>query len=111
MKIDLQQHGIVIVLRPHGALAADDVDAFTRAMQDATDKTGGRVVVDMSDVPFLDSRGIETLLQQGAGQSGVNPPTFAALGETCREALDLTEALPRLRTFDTVENAIRSHKR
>jgi hypothetical protein len=38
-------------------------------------------------------------------------PLLAHLGETCREALDLTDVLPKLRVFDNVENAIRSLKR
>lgn len=109
MKIDVRQHGVAVVLRPQGALVGEDVDQFQQAVAGALGGKSGRVVVDLSEVPYLDSRGIESLLALSA--SGGTPPTLAALGDTCREALDLTDVLARLCVFDTVENAIRSQKR
>lgn len=109
MKIDVQVHGLVGVVTPNGPLAGEDVQRFRAAVDAAAAQRGGRVVVDMKGVPFLDSAGIEALLAIFA--SGGVPtarPRLARLSDTCREALDLTEVLPRLEPFDTVENAIRN---
>ena len=112
MKIDTQLHGSVSVLVPHGPLAGDDLGAFRTQMQTAVDQKSGRVVLDMSDVPYLDSEGIEALLELCAGQRAASAgPRLAELADTCREALDLTDVLARLTVFDTVESAIRSYKR
>lgn len=112
MRIDVQTHGSVAVLVPHGPLTADQVDAFHGKLKGAMDQRQGRVILDLRDVPYFDSRGIETLLQLcGERRSTAQRPTLAHLGETCREALDLTNVLTRLDVFDTVENAIRSYKR
>lgn len=112
MKIDVQIHGSVAVVVPHGPLTADQVDAFHGKLKSAMEQRQGRVVIDLRDVAYFDSRGIETLLQLcGERRAVVQKPTLAQLGETCREALDLTHALQRLDVFDTVENAIRSYKR
>lgn len=112
MKVDTQLHGSVSVLIPHGALAGDETDDLRQALQAATDQKSGRVVLDLSDVPYLDSGGIEALLELCTGQQAASArPRLAQLGDTCREALDLTDVLLRLNVFDTVESAIRSYKR
>jgi anti-anti-sigma factor len=112
MKVDTQAHGSVSVMVPHGALAGDDLGDFRHHLQAAIDHKSGRVVLDMSDVPYVDSGGIEALLELcTAGPAAAARPRLAQLGETCREALDLTDVLPRLSVYDTVESAIRSYKR
>ncbi len=112
MKIDVQIHGTVAVLVPHGPLTADQTDEFTGRLKSTAEQRQGRVVLDFRDVPYLDSCGIETLLSMcGERREALVRPKLAHLGDTCREALDLTNALSRLDTFDTVENAIRSYKR
>jgi len=112
MKIDTQLHGSVSVLVPHGPLAGGDVEDLRNTLSQTIDQKSGRVVLDMSDVPYLDSCGIEALLELCAEQQlGTARPRLAQLGETTREALDLTDVLPRLTVFDTVESAIRSYKR
>ena len=112
MKIDVQLHGSVSVLVPHGPLAGDELEDFREALSVAIDQKSGRVVLDLNDVPYLDSPGIEALLDLCTGQQAASArPRLAQLGETCREALDLTDALNRLTVFDTVESAIRSYKR
>jgi anti-anti-sigma factor len=112
VKVDTQPHGSVSVLVPHGPLAGEDVEHLRQSLSLAIDQKGGRIVLDMSDVPYLDSSGIEALLELCAGQRiGSARPRLAQLGETCREALDLTDVLPGLTVFDTVESAIRSYKR
>jgi len=112
MKLDTQLHGSVSVLVPHGPLAGEELDDFRQALSLAIDQKSGRVVLDLNDVPYLDSGGIEALLELCTGQQAASArPRLAQLGETCREALDLTDALTRLTVFDTVESAIRSYKR
>lgn len=112
MKVDTQLHGSVSVLVPHGALAGDELEDFRQALALAIDQKSGRVVLNMNEVPYLDSGGIAALLELCTGQQAASArPRLAQLGETCREALDLTDVLARLIVFDTVESAIRSYKR
>lgn len=109
MKLKTQAHGHVAVLEAHGPLITDDLTDFRRAIETATASGAKRVVVDLADVPYLDSGGIELLLELcDANLSPYQRPKLAALSETCMEALELTDILPRLEVFDTVENALRS---
>ncbi len=111
MKVQTQQQGNVTVVGLHGPLITDELEDVRRALQPGNGDLR-RTILDMSDVPYLDSNGIELLLELcGAHLSPHQRPKMAALSETCLEALELTDVLPRLDVFDTVENAIRSCQR
>ncbi len=114
MKIQTQPqpHSNITILVPHGPLVAEETIDLRRAVQSATASQTKRVVVDLADVPYMDSGGIELLLELGnVNVSPLQRPKLAALSETCMEALELTDTLPRLEVFDTVENALRSYQR
>lgn len=109
MKVQTQAQGLTTVLVPHGPLIVGECADFRGAYDAATAAKARRVVVDMADVPYLDSAGLELLLELGGPQVPLQRrPKFAALSETCLEAMELTDVLPRLDVFDTVENALRS---
>jgi anti-anti-sigma factor len=112
MKCDAQTHGAATVLTPHGPLTSEEVGGFKQTVTKAIAEKAGRVVIDLRNVPYLDSGGIQALLDLFAtGRSPGQRPKLARLTETCREALDLTDVLLQLDVFDTVENAIRSYNR
>lgn len=112
MKLVTQIHGSIAVLAPQGPLVADEAAQFHQQVESALEAKGGRVVVDMGGVPYVDSAGIESLLAVCSARRGpIGRPKIARLNDTCREALDLTDVLPKLEVFDTVENAMRSLNR
>jgi anti-anti-sigma factor len=111
MKVEASPQGSVTVLLPHGPLTRDEDEDFRRAAAPSLIERHGRVVADMSDVPYLDSCGIETLLELFGESSFLLRPIVACLNETCRDALDLTDVLPKLDVFDTVESALRSYSK
>jgi anti-sigma B factor antagonist len=109
MKVQSQPHGHASVLAAHGPLIAEELIDLRRAVETAVAAGTKRVVIDLADVPYLDSSGIELLLELcGVSHAPLKHPKLAALSETCMEALQLTEVLPRLEVYDTVENALRS---
>jgi|GEM_PF-361116 len=112
MKVQSQAHGTVMIVTPHGPLVAEDAADFRQAITMALASKSKRVVLDMADVPYLDSAGIELLLELCSLKLAPHQrPKLAALSETCLEALELTDVLPKLEVFDTVENALRSCQR
>ncbi len=112
MKVTTQAHGNASVLVAHGPLLGEESVHLRRAIENAGAATAGRIVIDLANVPYLDSGGIELLLELcGTHLSPHQRPKLAAISETCLEALELTDALPRLDVFDTVENAMRSCQR
>ncbi len=112
MKIHTQPHGNVSVVVAHGPLIAEELIDLRRAVDKAAATGNRHVVVDLADVPYLDSSGIEMLLELCGPQNVLHQrPKLAAVSETCMEALELTDVLPRLEVYDTVENALRSCRR
>ncbi len=110
MKVDVAQHGSVAVIVPRGAITESEVEALQRTLGTDDARGGGRQVLDMSHVPWVDSAGIEFLLQFAASAPSAGlRPRLAALTDTVREAFDLTETLKRFYRFDTVESAVRSY--
>ena len=72
MRINEQRQGAITVLKPDGALTTTDAEDFSAAVSCAMTANLGRVVVDLSAVPFIDSRGLEVLLDltEAASQGG-----------------------------------------
>lgn len=110
MKVETITQGSIVVATPHGPLTSEETGDFRAAVGDSIRERNGRVVLDMTDVPFLDSAGIEALVEMIAEAPTLQKPRMARLADACREALDLTDVLEKLDTFDTVENALRSFR-
>ena len=58
MKINTQNHGAVTVIKPHGPLNQDDADALRDRLVDVSSRSMGRFIIDMTAIPFVDSRGL-----------------------------------------------------
>ena len=109
MKIDRLKMGSVGVVAPHGAITQMECDELTATIETTRQPAAGRIVLDMSDVPYADSKALEVLVdfadrQRSAGQTA----KMAGVTETCREILDLTDLLGEFELFDTVDSAVRS---
>jgi anti-sigma B factor antagonist len=104
-----QTHGAVRVIRPRGPLIASDADQVKRAAAEAARNNLGRIVLDASAVPYLDSRGLEVLaeLSDELGDSGLTLK-MCGTNETVREVLDLTELASLFEYYEDVNSAVRS---
>lgn len=109
MQISEQRHGAVMVVKPEGALVEDSVSTFLEQLERLHRETMGRVVVDLSEVPFVDSRGLEALLEvtEKMGRQG-RALRLCGVNETVREVLELTELSPQLEQYEDANRAVRS---
>lgn len=109
MEILEDTKGAVRILKPRGPLAGTDAEGFMSRAREVLQSSLGRVVVDVSAVPFADSRGLEVLaeLAEEMSQSG-QTLRLCAVGETLREVFDLTELAGGFEVFDDVTGAVRS---
>lgn len=109
MAIDIKRVGTVDVVTPHGALTEDDAETFVHTMKKRLDAANPRFVLDLADVPYLDSTGIEGIvdaaddLRQRGGRL-----RLAGATATCREVLELTGHAHRVEFFDDAQSAVRS---
>lgn len=109
MKISEQRQGAVIVLKPDGALVDQDCALFKGRMNEAMNASLGRFVVDLSAVPFVDSKGLEALVEltEELGKSG-QALRLCSVNKTIREVMDLTELTPLFEHFEDANTAVRS---
>ena len=109
MEIAEQTKGAVTVLKPRGPLCGGDAESFKRRASEAAVSAMGRMVVDASAIPFVDSRGLEVLLDlsEQLGDSGQTLRLCAA-NETLREVLELTDLASMFEYYEDVNAAVRS---
>lgn len=103
------RHGAVSVIKPDGAITEIEAEQFLVRLQDAVTSTMGRLVIDTSDVAYIDSAGIEALLDLSdrLAESG-RSLKLIHVNETLREVFDLVEVSSAFECYDDVNAAVRS---
>lgn len=109
MELVEQKHGAVTVIRPEGALVGDDVLRFASRVGELASASLGRIVIDAQKIPFVDSAGLEALLDlSDALARGGRSLKLCNEGETIREVLSLTELDGYFEHYEDVSSAVRS---
>ena len=62
MKVEQIQQGTVVVLVPEGALIEDESSEFASRVRECFEAGNVKIVLQLNNVPFIDSAGLETLL-------------------------------------------------
>lgn len=109
MKIGSYQVGRATVVVPREAIVQAEVDDLRRALEQAVTPGWGWVVLDLSEVPFIDSAGLELLCE--AQQLCIDKRgrlKLAVASDICSEILRLTDLAGRFEAYRSVEEAARS---
>ena len=109
MNIQIQRQGAITVVRPDGPLVEADANQLKQQLIDHSTANLGRVVLDMEQIVFIDSRGLEVLMEvteemQNSGQV----LKICAANKTVREVLELTDLSNNFEHFEDVNSAGRS---
>jgi anti-anti-sigma factor len=109
MEIQTSHRGAVLVVRPSGPLTGADADIFKTALQGFLRDNLGRVIIDASSLPYVDSKGLECLadIAEDLALSGKGLKLCAA-HETLRQVIDLTGLSPQFEHFEDTNSAVRS---
>ena len=109
MKVQTQQRGAVTVVRPDGPLVAAEVDEFREKLDGEIRRNLGRVVLDVSAVPFVDSGALECLVDI-TGELARSGKALKLCGstDTLQEVLELTGVASEFEQFADVITAVRS---
>ncbi len=109
MKIEEEHRGAVTVLRPVGPLTHDGAESFGQRATEAAGTSMGRVVIDASRISYMDSVGVEQLLDisEGLAQSG-QQLKLCSSNSNVRETLLLVGLSQMFEFYDDVNTAVRS---
>ena len=109
MTLDLEESGTVSILVLGGQLAGPSTDAFREAMDTLIESGRTQILLDFTDLTFMDSRGIGELvasyrtIDRIGGALKILKP-----GKRIQESLTLTKLLPIFEVFEERADAVNS---
>lgn len=109
MKIQQKQVGTVDVCAPVGALVDQDGAQFSALLMEKLAASNPRIVIDLAQVPYMDSAALESLVD-AAEQLSARALRLKMVNvtPTCREILELTGQSRKFGFFEQLQDAVRS---
>jgi len=102
-----EKQGNALALSPKGRVDETSADAFKDYLVDAVGTESATVVIDLSAIEYMSSRGLRGLtLAQRAANEGGTTIVLACPNETMREILAISRYDMVFRVADTIEDAI-----
>lgn len=109
MRVAINQEGAVTVVRPVGPMVAGELDEMDQQMLTLFNHWTKRLIINMTDVPFMDSAGLELLVRNHRQfDSHGLVMKLCSLKATTQQILSLTRLLRRFDTYPDATTAIRS---
>ena len=105
----IERDGIPVV-RVHGEIDLHTASEFERALRVGIERGAAALIVDLTDVPYLDSAGLSALLAAHKSLSARNAVLYvvAAPGHPgLRRVLEITRLDTIIVVHDTVEDALK----
>jgi anti-sigma B factor antagonist len=109
MKIKIQDYNNVAVVELQGELDSDSIELFGNTITDIIAARKAGIVLDMSDLGFIDSAGLEQLLcvREHCGESDCQL-RLAGLDETLMKILEVTRLENEFECYAELAEAVRS---
>ena len=110
MKIEQIRQGSVEVVTVVDTVTEDEAEELRTVVESAVHANAGRVILNMTRTPYVDSRGLEALLAcaESCRLSG-RRLKLVGVADTLREIFEITDLEPHFEFFPDTEHAIRSY--
>ncbi len=110
MKIETQDYGSVAIVSLDGELDLDSIDTFTKSLEPLVVQYDKGVVLDLSNVSFVDSKGLESLLWLRDRCLTVGTQMkLAGLDDNCSRILKITRLDKSFDCYEELASAVRSY--
>ena len=107
--ISVEPQGAVDVVRPNGPLNHENAEQLAETIRSGLSSGQPMVVMDMTDVPLVDSAGLEALLEiQQHLRESAGVLKIASLTQLCEDVFRVTGLAKRFETYQDVNSAVRS---
>lgn len=108
MPVTCEIYDHVTVFNVAGELAAEQAGMFKKVVLDALEKDARFVVLNMQNVPFIDSTGLEALLwAQAECEQRLGHLRLCGLDENVKKILYVTRLESQFEAFDAVTDAVK----
>jgi anti-sigma B factor antagonist len=109
MKFKTQDYNDLTVVELQGELTADFVDMFTNKMNELIANKRVGIVLDMGNVTFVDSKGLECLLRlRDYCNDNSCALKLAGLNENCDKILEITRLEKEFDSYGELAEAVKS---
>jgi anti-sigma B factor antagonist len=109
MRITTQDYNDITVVELSGEFTAEFATFFDDSIQQVLGRGQAGVVLDMSNVGFIDSAGLETLLAlRDSCHEATRSLKLAALDENCAKILEVTRLAREFDTYEELAQAVKS---
>jgi len=109
MTVPCEDHDRITLVTMSGEFTADCIDVFKRSVSERLSKSGRDFVIQINDVPFIDSAGLEALLWlQDEAAERLGQIRLVQPGEDVRTIMHLTGLTPQFDIHDEMSHAIKS---
>ena len=109
MKIRTQDYNDVTVVELQGDFDEEFVDLFQNTIKTIVEKRKPGIVIDLSDVGFIDSRGLESLLwARDLCNDNICQLRLAGLDENCVKILEVTRLMNGFDRYAELAEAVKS---
>lgn len=109
MEIIQTRQGTSHIIELRGAMVNEELESLTNAIDECLSSGAPKIVLDLSEVPFIDSAGLEMLLDlvSRAGKLG-GEIRLAAVNEVCKDIFVATRMDNFFQLFADASTALRS---
>ena len=104
--VDVSEHGQALVLRLAGELDLYNAPALREALRACAERAPQRLVVDLSQVTFVDSTALGALVETRSKLRGGDGLALASPGLETRRALEISGLDRHLAVHESVEAAL-----
>ncbi|MHC5028012.1 MAG: STAS domain-containing protein [Planctomycetota bacterium] len=106
MKLSYEDHGAITVLKLKGELVTDHTDLFRRSCHERFESGSRNVVLDLEELKYVDSAGLESLLWLQEETAGLNGQLrLVGLDPTIAKILEITRLDRRFSVHASIESA------
>lgn len=109
MKVKTTQLGVAVYLAPDSAIVADHLERLEESVRAGGGEGPTNIVLDFKNVPVVDSKGLEFLLELAHRlRANGGSLRLANVNDLCREALAITELDQVIPVYEDLDGAGRS---
>jgi anti-anti-sigma factor len=109
MDVEVNRLGVVTYLSPNDALTEGRLKTLDKSVRSLDSGDSANIVIDLRNVPFIDSQGLEYILDLSVElKEAGGSLRLANANSTCRDILSLTQLDRTILVCEDVETAGRS---
>ena len=109
MRLRVYRQGAIVIVAPSDQIMDEGVKAFSDKIAELLDKGENKIIIELGSVTFIDSEGLEVLLEMTSrARSAGGRINVANPNEVCSDIFRVTRLSNLLEIYNSIDEARRS---